>query len=106
MRYLAILVVAGLLLPSCTAVKKAEAMLDEGKALIAEARAAYQEIRTEADTNQDGKVSGDEWLTYLLGLLGLGGVGGAGVLVRNAKSNARKDIMEARLESLERKVPV
>jgi hypothetical protein len=84
----------------------AKAMIDKGKSLVSQssetltaAKSTFAEAKTLADTNKDGKTDTSEWLTYLLGLLG---VGGGGLLARNAKSNARKDVIERRLDSLEK----
>ena len=99
MRYLAAVVV--LVLASCTMVKKAEDTLDKANAVLTEVKTDYIAARAEADTDGDGKVSGGEWLNFLLGILGVGTVGGSAIIARNAKSNARKDVIESRVKALE-----
>lgn len=71
-----------------------------------EAKVTYVAAKAEADTDGDGKTSGSEWLMWLIGLGGVGGVGGASAvakgMIRNAKSDGRKDAIEARLDAVER----
>lgn len=57
----------------------------------------------EADTNKDGETSTAEWLAWLAA-----GGGGGGLIalvrtaLRNVKSDGRKDLMEARIDAVER----
>ena len=102
MRYLLLLPL--LLLPACGAIKKAEELLDRGIAVVKKADEQFETQKTAADKDGDGKVSGQEWMTYLLGLLGLGGTAGGAQMLRNGKSNERKARMEADIESLKRTV--
>lgn len=101
------------LLMSCTLMESIKATASKtaelaavAKDTLAEAKATYADAKAEADTDGDGKTSSDEWLNWLLGLGGIGGVGGIGVLVkgavRNAKSDGRKDAIEARVDALEK----
>ena len=84
-----------------------QAVVAVAKDTLVEAKATYASAKAEADTDKDGKTSGDEWLTYLL--LGGGGLGGLGALakgaVRNAKSDGRKDRLEDRLAAIESRNP-
>lgn len=92
-----------LLAASCSverAAAKAAEVLDDAKAFYGDAKRTYEEARAAADTDQSGDVSIEEWLAYLAGIVG---VGGGGLLARNAKSNARKDVMEAKIAKLEAK---
>lgn len=56
--------------------------------------------KAEIDTNKDNKVSWEEFHTYLLGGGVVGGGGAVGLLLRNAKSNRRKDEMEDKLNEM------
>lgn len=95
------LLAVAVLLSGCTMVKKAEDTLDQAKVILADVKATYSEARAQADTDGDGKVEGSEWLNFLLGVLGIGTVGGSAIVARNAKSNARKDVLESRVKALE-----
>lgn len=109
MRYLVIIL---FLFSGCTAynaiteaAKKANETITAAKETVAAAEAAVVAAKTEwashkeaADTNRDGSLSIDEIIAYLTLLLG-----GGAVMVRNAKSDARKTITEQRLDALERK---
>lgn len=90
---------------SCSAIKSVQATAESLKATAERLGKSVEEIQAEADVNKDGKVSGQEWMQYLLATLGLSGLGGAGLLAkRNASSNERKARMEMKLEHLERAV--
>lgn len=92
--------IALLVLPSCGIVSAVEKVADK----VNEIHAAYVVHAKAADKNEDGKTTVQEWVLYLLGLIGLGGAGGGALLARNAKSNARKDIIEREVSDLKAKV--
>lgn len=96
------LLVAVVLLSGCTMIKKAEDTLDQAKVILADVKATYTEAQKQADQDGDGKVTGTEWLDFVLGIFGVGAVGGSAILARNARSNARKDVMERRIDALEK----
>lgn len=85
-------------------VTAAEETVGEAKAALVAAKATYASAKGEADTDGDGKTSMAEWLTWVS--LALGGSGGAAALargaIRNAKSDGRKDLMEGRIDALEK----
>lgn len=102
MRYLLCLL---LFLPACGAVRevqqvaaRANAILEDARSFYADAKQTYEQAKAAADTDQSGDTTVEEWIAYLLGAAGLGG---GAILTRNARSNARKDVMEARIASLE-----
>jgi len=78
-----------------------EGTLDDMKAMSGKARSAITVISKKVeglDTNKDGNLS---WKEILAGL-GLLGASGGAIVARNAKSNARKTIIESRLDRLDR----
>ena len=83
---------------------KSEKFLGKAQMVLRDASAKMEEHKGKADVNKDGRTDSNEWLNYLLGLVGLSGLGGGGLLARNAKSNARKDILEAKVARLEDQV--
>jgi hypothetical protein len=99
MRYLILLV---FLFGSCSMAESVRKVADQASEVLAEARQTYEEARAAADVDQSGDVSVEEWLGYLAGLVGLGG---GGLLARNAKSNARKTILESQVEEMSKKLP-
>lgn len=91
------LALALLLLPSCAFYDAAVKTVETAERVMAKVELTAEE----ADANGDGKVSLTEMLIYLLGTLGVGGVP---LLIRNAKSNERKAMAEARIEALDEKL--
>lgn len=90
-----------LLLPSCTFLRKAEETLDKANEVYGQVK----EHIAKADTNQDGSLSTQEIITYLLGLFGLGGAGWAAkVRTDRAKHKAQTEELVAAVEALEAKV--
>ena len=74
-----------------------------GVATIVKDRLGDVEAKMKAmDTNKDGSLSLTE---ILIGLGGLLGVSGGAIARRNAKSDARKTILEERYADLKRRLP-
>lgn len=83
-----------------TVATRAAETVEAAKVATVEAKAAWAEHKAKADTDKDGSLSTAEIVAYLASLVG----GGGGLLLaRNAKSNARKDVMEAEIAALKAK---
>lgn len=101
-------VMAVLLCGSCKLHESVQAGVESTKRVIDDVQqvtavvktmaADIQRMRAEADTDGDGKTSGQEWLNYLL--LGGGGTGLLGLLARNNASNKRKEKIEGEVAEL------
>lgn len=94
---------AALLLSSCALIDSAKSIAKSADDILSAARefkSGFVAAKAEADTNKDGKTSVQEWWQYLLLILGIGTpVAGAGVMVRNARSNADKDVRFSKAET-------
>lgn len=62
------------------------------------------EKKAEIDTNKDDKVSWEEFKTWLIGSGAAGGTGALALVMRNAKSNRRKDQIEVHQEEQDEKI--
>lgn len=101
-----------LLLPACTmmrsieeGIRKTNELVGTTQELVSKTGDTFtrtvdelNKYKVAADVNKDGETTPEEWIAYLVALVTtFGGV----IVARNAKSNARKDVLEARVASLE-----
>lgn len=108
MRLTLVLLAATLALPGCTAMRnfdrglaKGAEVLETASEMVAKAQATWSKVSAkveEIDTDKDGRLSLTE---IIAAIVAAGSAAGGTIIARNAKSNARKSVLEARVSNLE-----